>query len=119
MNEARRPRSPDVLPDTTDVLLPREWPEQVLCGVHFTASAPWNNEAMSAHLGVDGQPGSADSILPARLDGKGRVVPITDNQRADGVVIRKRQHDRIRNRSYVSQVFVPWANVKGLQYREE
>ena len=61
---------------------------------------------------------NVDSIIPARMEGDGSAVGIDKGQRADGIVIRMRRHDRVTGKRYVSQEFVPWANIRSLTYGE-
>lgn len=93
---------------------PEAKPQTKLVSVAFVNSIPFNNEAMSAQVGQ----GKADSITPARMEADGTAVAIDKNQRADGLLIRQRRHDRVRNTYVVDQCFVPWSNVRGLQFGE-
>lgn len=87
-----------------------------LVSVSFVTSTPWNNETTTATLGPTG---NADIIVPCRLNAKAQPVPIKDGEAAMGLLIRRRQHDRIRNRYVVTQTVVPWGNVRGLGYAED
>jgi hypothetical protein len=93
-------------------------PTQRLVGVHFVSSVPMGGESMSMYLRKDGS-GTADAIVPARLERDGQCVGVESNQRADGLRITKKIHDRINNRYFVAQCFVPFQNCKALLYSEE
>jgi len=82
-----------------------------LIGATFSGSIPFGGEALAVQLGRN-----VEAILPAVLAPDGSATPIKDGQRADGVLLRQRTHDRLRGTWYTAQEFVPWANVKGLQY---
>lgn len=78
---------------------------------HFVNSVPFIDERQSCSIGLN-----CDSILPARLEVDGSAVVIDKGQRADGLVIRRKFHNRGLNTRSIAQVFVPWANIRGVQY---
>jgi hypothetical protein len=92
---------------------PEAKPQTKLVSVAFVDSIPFGNESMSVQIGRN-----CDSITPARMEADGSAVAIDKNQRADGLLIRQRRHDRVRNVFVVDQCFVPWSNIRGLQYGE-
>jgi hypothetical protein len=52
------------------------------------------------------------------MEADGSAVGIDKGQRADGIVVKMRRHDRVTGKRYVSQEFIPWANVRSLTYGE-
>lgn len=95
------------------MIAPEAKPQTKLTSVAFVASIPFANEAMSVQVGRN-----ADSITPARMEADGSAVAIDKNQRADGLLVKQRKHDRARNVFVVEQCFVPFANIRGAQYGE-
>ena len=89
-----------------------------LVGADFVHSFRFIEERTSLHIGVDKQTSTCDSLTPARLEPDGTPVAIKAGERADGILFRKRAHDRIRNVYYLAQAFSPWANIRGLVYAE-
>ncbi len=86
---------------------------QRLIAASFVNSIPFAGETSGVQI-----PRNCDSIVPARLDCDGSAIAIDKGQRADGLLVRRKVHDRTTNTRYVDQVFVPFANVRGLQFGE-
>ncbi len=86
-------------------------PRTRLVAAAFVNSVPFAGETASVQLGRN-----CDSILPARLDGDGAVALLEKGQQPTGLLIKRNVHDRTTNERYVDQVFVPFANVRGIQY---
>lgn len=86
-------------------------PYRKLLSASFSESIPFDNEAMSVQLGRN-----ADDIFPAILGPAGDAIQIEKGQRADGLAIQRRTTNLNTHETLSLQVFVPWANVKGLVY---
>lgn len=84
-----------------------------LVAVFFVDSVPFGGEQTSASIGRN-----VDSIWPARLEKDGAAVTVEPNQRADGILLRRKHHDLNTHQRVVLQAFVPWSNVRSLQYGE-
>ena len=86
-----------------------------IASVRFVDSVPFGGagEAMGVEVGT-----TAEFVVPARHEADGSPVTIAANQRADGLLLSRRYHDRVRNRATVERVFVPWSNVRGVKYGE-
>lgn len=97
----------------TDIVAPLGTPPifDRLEGAFFNQSAPFAGEVMSVSVNLN-----CESIVAARLEADGRAIAISEGQRADGIMFRRKVHDRLKNITYISQCFVPWANVRGLTY---
>lgn len=83
--------------------------------VTFVNSVAFAGESTSCRIardanGVYGTTGVVDAILPARLEADGTPTAIDKGQLATGVLLRKKRNNEIR------QAFVPFSNVKELQY---
>jgi hypothetical protein len=95
-----------------------EPPKSVDCNrivsVRFREAVPWRGEQMGATQG----PADADSIVPARLEPDGRAVPIEKGQASAGLLLMRKYHDRIANKSRQERVFVPMALIRGIIYGE-
>lgn len=63
-------------------------------------------------------PRNTDSIAPARLEPDGTAVTISTGQRADGLLLRKKQLNLGTREYAIEQHFVPFANIRGLTYGE-
>lgn len=87
-----------------------------IVAVRFVNSIPFNNESISVHISNVNGIGTADSILPSRLVSDGTPKLLEGNDRADGLLVTRSYHDRVRNTSMTEAVFVPMANVKGIVY---
>lgn len=70
-------------------------------------------ELASVILGRD-----ADSIAPARLEPDGTAVVISSGQRADGLLLRKKNMNLQTRMECIEQKMVPFANIRGLDYGE-
>lgn len=90
---------------------PEYKPSTKLLAAHFVESVPFVTEASSVSVGRN-----ADSILPARLEKDGTVATVEAGQRSDGIVVRKKHVNLATQDRRVMQVFIPWANVKALEY---
>lgn len=89
---------------------PKPAPEATkITAVRFLESIPFNGETLSVTA-------SEVSIVPARLEHDGRVVPIEKGQVPSGLMLTKRGTDRIRNVPMMERVFVPMALVRGIIY---
>lgn len=77
----------------------------------FVESVAFGGESQSVQIGRN-----VDSITPARLEGDGSPVAIDKGQRADGVLLVARRHDRVANAFRTETAFVPWSNVRTLGY---
>lgn len=88
-------------------------PQTRLVAAYFVNSVLFSGEQMSVSLGRN-----ADSITPGRLEGDGSVVAVGANQRADGLVIKMKRSNLNTRERYVAQAFVPFANVRSVEYGE-
>lgn len=88
-------------------------PQTKLVAAFFVDSVPFGGEQASASIGRN-----VDSIVPARLEKDGSAVPVEPNQRADGILLRRKHRDLNTHQRVVLQAFVPFANVRSLQYGE-
>lgn len=79
--------------------------------VAFVHSVPFANESSSVQVGRN-----CDTVWPARLKGDGTPARIEENQKADGLLIRRSVHNMNTNLKYTEQVFVAFANIRGIQY---
>ena len=82
-----------------------------LTGAYFVESISFGGETTSANVGRN-----ADSIAAARLEADGSAVAVGPNQRADGLLLRRRHRNTASNERLVLQCFVPFANVRCLAY---
>lgn len=82
-----------------------------LVSVTFVNSVAFGGESQSAQLGRN-----VDAIIPARMEGDGTPVPVEKGQRADGILLKAKRHDRVSGKRYVAMDFVPWANIRSLSY---
>lgn len=74
-------------------------------------------EFTSAYLAdPGGTKGNIDVMFPARLEADGVPVAITEKQRADGLVIMKKNHDKSRHLDFTVVSFVPFTNVRSISY---
>lgn len=87
-------------------------PQTKLAAVRFVESVPFHGESLSVSASEDVK------LSVARIDADGSSVAIDKGQRADGVLIKARTHDRLRNTFVAQQIFVPFANVKAILYGE-
>jgi len=85
-----------------------------ISAVRFCQAVPWRGEQMGATQG----PADADSIVPARLEPDGRAVPIEKGQASAGLLLTRKFHDRLANRTRMERVFVPMALIRGIIYGE-
>ncbi len=94
-------------------------PQTRLIAVSFVHSVSFAGESMSVRIqseaGPRGQANIVDGICPARLEADGSPVAIDKGQLATGVLLRKKS---LNGGAQVRQSFVPFANVKELQYGE-
>lgn len=97
--------------DATKTKVPSYKPHETLTGATFDRAIPFAGTCESVQLGRN-----CDSIVPARLEPDGTTVAIDRGQRADGVRLRRKVDNLQTRESFMDQVFVPWANVIGLQY---
>ena len=72
-----------------------------ITGVVFVAPVQFAGVQDSIQIGRN-----ADSITPCKIDADGSASPLKEGQRSDGMLIRFRK----------TQCFVPWANLRELQY---
>lgn len=80
-----------------------------IASVRFSESVPFAGESQSV--------AAPDvSIVPARLEPDGRAVPIEKGQVAGGLLLTRKQHDRIANAQRMERVWVPMHVVKGIVY---
>jgi hypothetical protein len=63
-------------------------------------------------------PRDADSIVAARLEPDCSAVAISTGQRADGLLIRKKNMNLNTRIEAIEQHFIPFANIRGLAYGE-
>lgn len=84
-----------------------------LVAVFFVESVYFNGEQSSAAVGRN-----TDSIAPARLLPDGSAVAIDTNQRADGLVLTKKTHNLATHEKHIKRCFVPFANIRCLEYGE-
>lgn len=61
---------------------------------------------------------NCDSLIPARLEPDGTAVSISSGQRADGLLVRRKVQNLNTREFHVDQVFIPFANIRGLLYGE-
>ncbi len=90
---------------------PQFKPLTKLVAAYFVESVPFGGETHSVNVGRN-----ADSIAPARLEKDGAAMPVESGQRADGIVLRRKSHNRASNERVVLQAFVPWSNIRALEY---
>ena len=86
-------------------------PQTKLVSCTFVNSVAFGGESQSVQVGRN-----VDSITPARMEGDGVPVGVDKGQRADGVLLRMKRHDRVTGRKYVAMDFVPWSNIRSLSY---
>lgn len=86
-------------------------PHTRLTAAFFVNSVVFDGEKQSVSVGL-----TVDSIQPARLEGDGQAVAVAANQRADGLLLKRKVHNLNTHARVVSQTFVPFANVRSLQY---
>ncbi len=82
-----------------------------IVAVAFVNSVPFANESSSVQVGRN-----CDSVKPARLRGDGTPAYLEDSHRADGLLIRRTIHSPQTNQKHTQQVFVPFANIRGIEY---
>ena len=93
---------------------PEEYkPHTRLVSVTFVNSVAFGGESQSAQIGRN-----VDSIIPVRMEGDGSPVQVDKGQRADGILLRAKRHDRVTGRKFEARDFVPWANIRSLSYGE-
>lgn len=80
-----------------------------LVAAHFVNSVSLSNERTSVAVGV-----TCLSIQPAAMQPDGDVVATDKGQRSDGLLVREKG----LHNSPTRRVFVPWSNVRFLQYGE-
>lgn len=90
---------------------PEYKPQTKLCAAYFVDSVPIEGEQTSVSIGRN-----CDGLYPARLEGDGSVLVVDKNQRADGLLIRRKVRNLATHERWLVQVFVPWSNVRALQY---
>lgn len=92
---------------------------EVKPAVHTVVKAVTFRESISFAAGehngvqVDRQ---VDVITAARLEPDCTPVAISTGQRADGLLLSRSVPARGTDEAYVSQYFVPFANVRGISY---
>lgn len=80
---------------------------------YFVDSVSFGGDVLSVSIGRN-----VDVIAPARLERDGTIVFVEANQRADGILLRRRHHDLNTHARVMQQTFVPWANIRSLAYGE-
>ena len=101
VESAAKPKEPEYKPQTK------------VSAAFFVDSVPFGGECMGVSIGRN-----VDSIAPARLEGDGTIKTVEANQRADGIVIRRKHSDLNTHARVVMQTFVPWSNVRSISYGE-
>jgi hypothetical protein len=82
-----------------------------LVAAFFVNSVYFAGEQQSVTLGRN-----TDSIAPAKLLPDGSAVAIDVNQRADGLLLTKKTHNLSTHAKVVVRCFVPFSNIKCLEY---
>ena len=92
---------------------PEYKPQTKIAAAFFVDSVPFGGECMGVSIGRN-----VDSIAPVRLEGDGTIKTVEANQRADGIVIRRKHSDLNTHARVVMQTFIPWSNVRSISYGE-
>ena len=88
-------------------------PTQPIKSLRLVNSAPFNGrEEESIRMGV----GHCTRYWAARLEADGSAVPISANQRADGLLLECDRHNRVTNKAETERIFVAFSNIRCVVY---
>ena len=93
---------------------------QRLVGLRLIESVPFAGEELTnPTLKGHGPRGQVDSFTAVRLDVDGRMVPISANQRADGIALDRDFLNRDTNKPAHERVVVGLSGIRGYIYAAE